>query len=894
MSQWERSRAGAIIEPCFNGLLLIGFTAQVFLLVCLFAYGHLPLPTRWVSETITNRLPEGISISAESYSLHSDGTIRMENVELYLNHIQEAVLQADDAHAEFGARWDHEAPFYLKECLLSNGLLSLPAIYSPGGNNSTLLDCITLRLLPTEEGVTIESIAARHEDIFLRGSINWTGVEKPLKPVKARAKADLFFKQVAKVLMEKQRFAGFAQPTIRFQIDAEADGLLNILGKVSSRNYDHPEMQAKNLTLDARLALTDQTMASKSSIWIKADEIELPPYHTRASFITAKIEPEQWGVLLNGEWPNMEVIAENLDIKDIHLETPRIKLTPQTFPEITFNGLTSGLQGAVKFSGSVNTETNKATIQAAGSLDLLSIAPEKIAARLPEITLEHPPYYNLSLEFDEGFALNHAELRARMDALDVDGLGFDHIRFRGDYHKGVYTIDRFYLRRDRQWVDLGFNLDRSTDDYALTLKGFAKPHDYNAILPHWWEAIFREFDFEAIESGLGDFVIYGNTREKAARFFFGHVSVRNVGYKGVRVDEGELFVRGKGPYAEVHGLDARSGEGYVRGDIRFASRLDEVRGPMSVRLDLDTKLPLSDAEKLFDENIAGILSDFETDALPRTVLRGAIFNQAYPEFDGLSHIDLRATCPFPVTYKNLSLETLNFDLLGRKGITYLRDIEFGYAGGTAQAKADIITAGDDPAQTRFQLSLKGAGQNQAVNQLTALKNSEGKQATEKTARDDGRLDLNLHALASVQNPLKMKGYGSFHIKNEALYAIQLFGPLSELLQNIRFGVTSFALNEMRATFALKDETVRFKQLEINGPRTRIQALGTMWLEDFSLAMRVSVYLFGNTGNPDSNLRKLSNFISRPIPNILEFELSGTPDNQNWRSLYDPRQFIPQF
>jgi hypothetical protein len=99
---------------------------------------------------------------------------------------------------------------------------------------------------------------------------------------------------------------------------------------------------------------------------------------------------------------------------------------------------------------------------------------------------------------------------------------------------------------------------------------------------------------------------------------------------------------------------------------------------------------------------------------------------------------------------------------------------------------------------------------------------------------------------------------------------------------------------MRGNFALKDTTVRFEQIEINGPRTRIAALGTMGLEDEALAMRVSVYLFGNAGNPESNFRKLSDLISRPIPNILEFELSGTPKDQQWRSLYDLRKFIPQF
>ncbi|MFO8027608.1 MAG: AsmA-like C-terminal region-containing protein [Opitutales bacterium] len=894
MSNSGRAGAGALIELFIDGLLLLFFIVQAFLLGCFFLYGHLPLPSKWVGESITSRLPPGISVDADRFSLTPDGTIRMENIQLYLDGMDEAVFTADYAHAAFALQWDKNEPVYLEECVLSKGLLLLPAIHSPTGSDSTILDDLALRLRPVEGGIRVDSLAARHEDIRLRGSIDWTAGEARAEAFNARETAELFFQRVGYILKQKQEFDRFTRPTILFQIDATSDGPFNILGTVSSRAYQHPDLEAKNLTLRGRLSLTGRKLVSTSSILLKADALELPAYHTRASSITAKIEREEAGALLNGEWPDMEAMAETIDIRDLRLETPRIQLSPRAFPEISFSGFTSGLQGAVEFSGTVDAETERATIQAAGSLDLLAIAPDKVADRLPAITVNQAPYYNLSLQFDKGFALNHAELRTRVDALEVEGLDFDHIRFRGDYREGVYSIDRSYLRRGQQWLELGLNLDRASEDYALSLKGFAKPDDYNPILPRWWEKTFREFDFEQTRSGLGDFVIYGNTRQKAADFFFGHAKARNLAYKGVRVDEGQLFVRGRGRYAEVHQLDARSGEGYVRGNIRFASRADEVRGPMSVRLDLETRLPLTEAKKLFDEDIATILSDFDTEALPHTVLRGAIFNRAYPEFEGLSYIDLTATCPDPLTYKGLSLESLSFDLRGREGITYLRDIELGYAGGTARAKADIINEGDGPAQTRFQLSLEDADQDQAIDQLTALKDPNPDKDTEKSTPGAGRLDLELHASGPANDLFQMQGYGSFHIKNEALHAIQLFGPLSELLQNIRIGFTSFALEEMQGSFALKDETVRFEELEINGPRTRIEAPGTMGLEDFSLAMRVSVYLFGNTGKPDSKLRKFGDLVTRPIPNILEFELTGTPDEQKWRSLYDPRKFIPQF
>ncbi|MFU8848423.1 MAG: hypothetical protein ACNA77_06875 [Opitutales bacterium] len=892
MSKWGKSPVVTLIELSLDGLLLLCFIIQAFLLGCLFAYGHIPLPANWLSPKITGQLPSGLRIEAENYALQLDGSIRIRNLELHLEGIEGAIFLADDVYARFDIHWNKQAPVSLRECVLLNGLLNLPAVYSPDGSGRPILEKTALRLLPTPNGLRIDSFATRHDNIHLRGSIDWTGSEQATTPIHVRERADQVFKQLAQLLKQREKIDGFEQPSVFLKIDLIEDQALQVETRVSSRSYQHSALQAKNLRLEARLELKDQALLNSSSVWLRADELELPAYQARASGIRAQLDQEEWGALLAGEWPDMEVITENLVIRDLSLKTSRLRLKSRAFPELEFNGLTSGLKGAVEFSGSLNLEMRAAQVQADGNLDLLSILPEAVEERLPHISFKQAPHFNLNLDFAENFALNTARLSAHVDALKIDDITFDHIRLRGSYQQGFFSTEHCYLRRGWQWLDLGFQLDTKSQDYTLTLKGFAKPDDYNAILPRWWEGIFRDFDFSSVESGLGDFVIYGNTEEKATGFFFGHASAQSVGYKGVQIDRGELFVRGQGPYAEVHRLDARSGEGYVRGDIRFASRLDEVRGPMSVRLDLDTQLPLEDAKKLFNEDIALILDDFKTETLPRTQLRGAIFNTAYPEFAGLSWIDLTADCPAPLSYKGLPLERLRFALMGRPDITYLREIELGYAGGSARAEADILAGGEGPAEARFRLTLKDADPKLAIARLRTLQDPTTPSQVDENTAGEARLDLALHARAPIDDLTALHGYGNFLIEDEALYAIQVFGPLSEILQNTRLGFTSFALDEMVGQFALKEKSILFDPIEINGPRSRIEARGAMGLNDYTLAMRVSVFLFGNAGNPESRLRKITDFISRPIPNVLEFELSGTPEDQKWRSRYDPRNYLP--
>ena len=64
--------------------------------------------------------------------------------------------------------------------------------------------------------------------------------------------------------------------------------------------------------------------------------------------------------------------------------------------------------------------------------------------------------------------------------------------------------------------------------------------------------------------------------------------------------------------------------------------------------------------------------------------------------------------------------------------------------------------------------------------------------------------------------------------------------------------------------------------------------------DQALNMNVMIKLFGNAGNPDSKLSKIGDLITKPITNLLQFELKGTLKDQKLRSLYDPRNLIPKF
>lgn len=894
MPNRPHTRLAILSELCLDAVLFLSLITQVFLLGTLLVHGNLPLPRQVLDHKLTAMLPPGLSISSDSYSVSTKGTLHIKNLQLSLDDRSQAPFVAESAHVEMGWKKDWHSPLRLKKLVVAGGSLILPAVHSPNGRDNLILDRIAFRLLPAEHALLFDTFAARHEDIRVRGRIEWSLPHEPSQRIDLPKTVDGLFRQITFLAKQKSQIKGLSRPTILFNLKRGEDQLIDISSRISSQYFQHADFKVNHLILDADLTLHNQTLIHNSSLYFKADQLQVEKYNMAAKQISVLADQGDWQALIKGEWPRMQVASADLRMGDIFLDSTYVRLNPESDSEMTIQGSVRGLGSVVEVAGKIDLSERSGVLHSTGNLDLLALASTAIKTRLPNIRFHDTPNFDLSLRFDQDFTLSGADLRARVDRFEVGGILFDHLQMEGAYTDGIYLIENLYTRRGWQWLDMGFRINPASQDYMLTLQGFAKPNDYNPILPRWWGRIFQEFDFEQMESGLGDFVLYGKTNARAVDFFFGHVRAGKVAYRGVLIDEGELFVRGRGPFAEIHQLDLERAEGYVRGNIAFASRLDAVPGPMSVRLDLESKLPLSEATKLFDAKVAAILSDFETETIPTTTLRGVLFNPAYPEYNGYSHLQIRANCPAPLSYKGIPLDYLDFDLHAGQALTCLRNVLLGYAGGTVTAEADILNNNQSPPEARLKLSLKGADQNLAVNQFSALRQTSELESIREPTPGKGRLDFDLHARGLIDDPLAMSGNGHLRIENQSLYAIQLLGPLSRLLEKTQMGFTSFELNQLQAAFFLRNGFATFEQLQINGPRTRIEAPGILNLRDLSLAMRVSVFLFGNMVNLESNLGRIGELMTKPLPNLLEFELSGTIEAQKWRSLYDPRNFIPLF
>lgn len=893
-SVWKR-RFCLFLELLLDASLLFTFVLQALVLGCLLVYGYIPIPQAWAEKQIATRHDSVFTLTAQQFQLGLDGTIRLVDLEIAVEDFREPILRAAKASAHFSLRNGGTWQPHLQSLTLADGTFYLPAVYAPDGRRTAILEKIAFRAGPKGSRIEVESFAAKHADIHLRGSINWPTQPAAESP-EAMPMPDLF-KTISNALKAKDRFALFSRPTLAFKVNVLDDESVRIFCQFSSRQLQHTEVTGTHLRAETVVLLKDGEWRSESPLVIRADTLKSRAYPFSATGVVGCVDQDDWKGLLEGKWPIIEIFAHSLHLDQVALLNPNANINLAAFPTVDVKGSTSGLKGAVTFSGNIDVADQSGTLEAKGHLDLLSLVPEAYAARMPRLEFDAAPYYDLAVRFGPGHSLEAARFAVYAQDIVVEDIAFDYVHAKGNYQNSVFALDDAFIRRGlQQSLDAQFSFDLNTSGYYVTLIGFAIPYEYNALLPGWWATIFEDFKSSETSRGLGDFIIYGNVNASVPELYYGHATVSDASFHEVWVDHASLIVRGRGRYVEVHDIDAVGSGGWAKGHVAFFSRDDDGPGPASVRFKFDSRMPVHAASRIFGGNVAAILNDFETTQLPLIHLEGAHFHASYPEYAGLSYFDLKADSAGAVRFKDVPLDHLRFNLYGRETTTHLRDVEFGYAQGIGQAAIDILTPVTGDPELRFELDLKNADRTLAVQNLpdTTAASTPTESPTTPARTTVPRIDLQLHARGPIDDIFAYSGNGSFLVMDEALGSIQLLGPLSSLLKDTPLNFTSFNLNRMQATFLLDRELLRFDEIEITGVRTRIDGTGTLRLPDQQLDMRVNVDLFGNLGNPDSRLRKVGNLLTSPIPTLLDFELSGTIDDPRWRSAYDPRNLLFRF
>ena len=903
MATHRRSPTLRLFDLGLRSLLLLILALQAILLSCELFYGHIPLPAKKINRLLAKHSLDGLHIEANAYLLRLDGQVEAFGLKVFRADSSKPLLQAGSAMLRWSFRVKGNPGLQIHECVLSNGTLYLPAVYSPDGRHMALLSGVAIDLELKENRIRANSICARLDDWILRGTAGFslpdTATSGKSDPV------DSFHKLASQILAFKMQHDTIQKPTIAFDLLADESGRVDVDLLLSLRSVENGIGQANRVSLHLDAELEDGELQLKEPGLLTCGQLEVATPALRALDANCRIAPQEFDKLIQMRIPQMDFSAREIRHADYAIGQPYFRLAETTPGQLHLAGSAS-IKGQVSaLSADYHLDGKRGTLEARGTLtpdSVIDALPAAIRKELPHLDFTERLRYAASINFEKATGLKEARFDLEARRMVVGDLSLDLVRARCRHNDTTTRIDDLLVYRDDQYAEAVMQIDTREGKVTVQAKGDIQPKQYSRILPSWWGDIFNDFTIHPNSPVLADFAVQSDYRREAGTRFFGEVELADVVYSGVPLSKARVVVDGTPLHIGLDISDVESSEGDFRGRIDLTRRQDGIPSLVALHLEVETGLSIDATRNLvgpllYDRTV----SDFSFSGRPRVQLTGSsYFTGNYPEYQGKSHFTFSADSNGPLQYNGAPLQYLRLRGYSDDFVTQFRDVAFGYADGTGSGIMDIKSRPGEAGTACFKFSLENANDRKAIEDLPALDRLEddfqrSREADDQTeaAGQGGSLDASLHALGPLDDPYRFTGQGNFIIRDKQLGTIQLLGPLSMLLQGTALGFTSFELNQMTGDFWLEDGQARFLTLQVDGPITRIDATGSMELESQALDMRVAVHLFGNAAGRDNPIHRIGDRIN-PLSALLRFELRGTLEKQRWRSIFDPRKLIPGF
>ncbi|MCA1809789.1 MAG: AsmA-like C-terminal region-containing protein, partial [Lentisphaerae bacterium] len=160
----------------------------------------------------------------------------------------------------------------------------------------------------------------------------------------------------------------------------------------------------------------------------------------------------------------------------------------------------------------------------------------------------------------------------------------------------------------------------------------------------------------------------------------------------------------------------------------------------------------------------------------------------------------------------------------------------------------------------------------------------------ETYRGRMRLQMQLAGPVDQQADLGTIGRGRITISDGRIFQIPLFGGLSDMLARLLPGMgLIMRQTDLQADFTVKDGRISSDAIRIEGDVLSLRASGHC-LMDGRLDFRVQITML-RQHTLAATIMRLATF---PVSKILEFHLTGTLENPQWKMTYLPRDLFTLF
>ena len=578
--------------------------------------------------------------------------------------------------------------------------------------------------------------------------------------------------------------------------------------------------------------------------------------------------------------------AHSSRLKDTAMDAISAEIRPRNTDNFIINGMLFHEDHSLNVLTNYqkDAETNAFSIKAYINLNKLQkgYIPELDTLNIKSF---YPSFVDVEIFLGKKFNLLSARGLLQIEPTTINSTSLEYLRSDFQLLNQRLTTNNSLKINDRtSFINTVFEME--SEDYSCSFRGSNFSSDFNSILPKWWQNTFKDFSYNDDTKCLHDFSIYGSTKSPAQNFLIGSVQTENLDYKGILVKFADLLVINKNYCTEITIKDLKTQQGKAEGVIKITKKADGFNKPESVRTKLKSELTLKTAEKLLGSNTQKILSNFESLNTHSIAFESVFFNPHYTQHKGKSYYNLFIKRTNPILFFSRPFDQLTAKIYGRNNQHFIRSAHAEFAGGQLNFEADILETSSTDPQLRIHLNLSDCDYKQSIKDT--FQNEFTNTPIEESVRLD--LDLTLKSQGSLLDFTQHNGYGNLTINGPGLGKIHLLGPFSKALDQLNISIGVFSLNHLESNFLIQKEWINVGNLEIDGKESHVFGKGRISIPNQSINFKMEVDLLKNKNLSFSKLGSLGKILN-PVAKIFNFTVTGTLQDQKWRSVLDPRNLF---
>lgn len=487
-----------------------------------------------------------------------------------------------------------------------------------------------------------------------------------------------------------------------------------------------------------------------------------------------------------------QVVRDNYEALNLNL-TAEWRDHTLTIPQLDW----SDQAGRFSATSTWSRANGNATFQARSTLDLASLLGSfGLGTLLGDFAFQTPPLIEASGSATVGTGPSQVEVigKVALDKFIYKTIGFEGLTTDFAWEQKRLMLRDLRLRHRSGQISA--DLLEAPNDFRLNLESSIVPSALTPLASAPFSGFLAAWEWQ--RSPNVRLSVHGSSRDPATWHGEGAFALGPARFRGIHLNSANGDLRfGDGVYA-VENFEVTRDEGRGRGTFSYTPQRREIK------IDhVETTLNPSEAILWIEPRFWEHVKPYRFHHTPHVSANGIVQLGAGKE----THLELNVSAPGGMDYtfidKNLSFDQIAGRLLFTDDRLQIFDLKGTLFSGDLAGSADISLAKTDHHYTAA-VALEKVDFPSLTDLYFKYKTSRGELA--------GRLDFG----GVGADRKSLHGAGTVEVRNGNVFAIPVFGPLSELLNKIFSGAGYSVAHEASTPFTIRDGVIHTDKLKVAG------------------------------------------------------------------------------